>query len=58
MLAFEAAGIPFVPHLRFIDEFPLVREAQAFAGQQSGWFVVIEELWEKFASLPTPPADG
>ena len=52
----EAAGIPSVHNLRFIDEFPLVREAQTFAGQTSGWFTVLEALRVAFAALP--PAES
>ena len=47
----EAAGIPNVHDLRFIDEFPLVREAQPFADQTAGWFAVLEELRANFAEL-------
>jgi hypothetical protein len=55
--ALEVEGIPSVYGLRFIDEFPLVREAQPFAGQSSGWFAVLEELRTAFATLPLPDAD-
>jgi hypothetical protein len=54
--ALEAAGIPSVHNLRFIDEFPLVREAQPFAGQTSGWFAVLDEL--RIAFLALPPAES
>jgi hypothetical protein len=47
-------GITAHPALRFVDEFPLVREAQPFAGATSGWSVVLDELREKFAQLPDP----
>jgi hypothetical protein len=50
-------GIPHVPALRFIDEFPLVREAQPFGGTDSGWYPVLEELREKCHALPKPPSD-
>ena len=50
-------GIPNLPGLRFIDEFPLVREAQPYGDTDSGWYPVIEELREKFRALPEPPAD-
>ena len=50
-------GIPHVPALRFIDEFPLVREAQPYGGTDSGWYPVVEELREKFRALPEPPSD-
>jgi hypothetical protein len=48
----EAAGIPSVHNLRFIDEFPLVREAQPFGEQTSGWFAVLDELRAAFSALP------
>lgn len=50
-------GVPHVPALRFIDEFPLVREAQPYGGTDSGWYPVVEELREKFRALPEPPSD-
>ena len=53
----EGHGIPEHPALRFIDEFPLVREAQEFQGRQSGWYAVIEELRRSFASLPEPEGE-
>jgi hypothetical protein len=40
--------------LRFVDEFPLVREAQPYGGQTSGWFVILEELRSNFSLLPEP----
>jgi hypothetical protein len=50
-------GIPNVPQLRFIDEFPLVREAQPFGDTESGWFTVVEALRPRFHDLPEPPSD-
>lgn len=54
---FERRGIPPVPDLRFIDEFPLVREAQPYGGTDSGWAPVVDELREKFRTLPEPASD-
>jgi hypothetical protein len=50
-------GIVHVPNLRFIDEFPLVREAQPFDGHESGWYPVVEALRSRLRALPDPPAD-
>lgn len=55
---FERRGIPHVPHLRFVDEFPLVREAQPYGGTTSGWYSVADELREKLRELPEPPSDA
>lgn len=51
-------GIPHVPGLRFIDEFPLVREAQPYGNTDSGWYSVMEELRDKLHRLPEPPSDA
>jgi hypothetical protein len=48
-------GIPEVPDLQFIDEYPRVSEALPFEGQTSGWFPVIEGLKTRFQTLPDPP---
>ena len=53
----RSEGIPLMPDLRFVDEFPLVREAQPFDGQQSGWYAVVESLRGQFRQLPDPPFD-
>lgn len=50
-------GIPHVPGLRLVDEFPLVREAQPYGGSETGWYPVVEELREKLHALPEPPPD-
>jgi hypothetical protein len=53
---FREYGISNVPDLRFIDEFPLVREAQPFDGQESGWYPVIEARRSQLRGLPDPPS--
>ena len=50
-------GIPHVPGLRFIDEFPLIREPLPYGGSDSGSYDVAEELRERLHALPEPPAD-
>lgn len=54
---FARHGIPQVPGLRFIDEFPLVREPQPYGDEVSGFYSVMEELRERFHALPAPPSD-
>ena len=51
----EGNGIPSVPDLQFIDEFPRVSQALPYDGQESGWFPIIEALKAQFDSLPEPP---
>jgi hypothetical protein len=47
--------IPEVIGLQFIDDYPRVTEAIPLDGQQSGWYVVMEALKERFESLPPAP---
>jgi hypothetical protein len=54
----ERHGIPHVPGLRFVDEYPLVREAQPYGGPGVGWYAVLEELRVKLHALPEAPADA
>ena len=37
---------------------PLVHEAQPYGGTESGWCSVVDELREKFRTLPEPPSDA
>jgi hypothetical protein len=48
-------GLPEVPDLQFIDDYPRVSEALPFEGQSSGWYSVIEGVKARFESLPDPP---
>jgi hypothetical protein len=54
---FRRHAIPHVAALRFIDEFPLVRQAQPFGDTESGWYPVIEALRHRLHDLPEPPPD-
>lgn len=54
---FERRGVPHVPDLRFVDEFPLIRETQPYGNSDLGWYSVLEELREKLRALPEPPTD-
>lgn len=51
----DAHGIHHVPDLKFIDEFPLVREVQPFRYHQRGFEAVLEELGADFQQLPPRP---
>ncbi len=51
----EAHGIPSVPALQFIDEYPRVSETLPYEGHSTGWFPIVERLKAEFKSLPEPP---
>jgi hypothetical protein len=51
-------GVPEMPDLQFIDEYPRVSQALPFEGHEAGWFPVLEALKERFQSLPDPPPPG
>jgi hypothetical protein len=51
----EAHGVHHVPDLKFIDEFPLVRQVQPYGHQQTGFEGLLEELDPKLHQLPPRP---
>lgn len=51
----ESHGIHHVPDMKFIDEFPLVREVQPFGYHKMGFEAVLEELGPKLHELPPRP---
>lgn len=51
----RAHGIQHVPDVKFIDEFPLLREVQPYRSQHVGFEAVLEELAPKLHQLPPRP---
>ena len=49
---FKSHGIPEVPELQFIDEFPRVSNSLLDENGNVGWPPVMERLKEAFESLP------
>jgi len=54
----EAHGIHHVPDLKFIDQFPLLREVQPYGHQHTGFESVLDELGPKLHQLPPRPELG
>jgi hypothetical protein len=50
-----SSGVPQMPDLAFIDEYPLVRETLPRPDGQAGWAWVVDELRYAFAGMPAPP---
>jgi len=51
----ESHGLPEVPNLQFIDNYPRVSETISLEDGRAGWPIVYEELQRAFASLPRAP---
>lgn len=47
----ERLGVPEVPELKFIDNYPFVSESLPLEGRSSGWPVVLERITASFATL-------
>lgn len=45
-------GIPEVPDLQFVDQYPFVSNTFPLYGRSSGWSVVLERVTAAFANLP------
>ena len=51
----ESHGLPEVPDLQFIDNYPRVSETLSLEDGSAGWCMVYEALQRAFASLPPAP---
>ncbi len=47
----ERLGVPEVPELKFIDNYPFVSQSLPLEGRSSGWPVVLERITASFAML-------
>ena len=57
-LVLQQHGIPEVPDLKFVDEFPMVSETLRDEGGSAGWAAVIQALQERFHAMGEEQRNG